>query len=219
MTHPRADVWWRCACIVSTIGVLCAYAQWGWDGVVMSAATVVTIAGSIGASVWAENGLTTARVVTRTIAAGGWFLTAATGLVAALQAVGVCLVVLLAALLALSSPGLGAAVHREHCRRSLPDNDADPVTEPDPAHHPGAVEALDDEALCREWRRTFLVADDAGTPADSIALVDHRARILDELHRRSPEGLAKWWVSGGPASGSPLPYLGGRRGGGAPGTG
>ena len=106
MTNPRVDVWWWCVCVVSTIGVLCTYAEWGWNGLVMAAATVATIAGSIGASVWAENGRATAAVVTRTMVAGGWFLTAATGLVAVLQVVGVCVVLLLALL----SPRVGAAI-------------------------------------------------------------------------------------------------------------
>jgi hypothetical protein len=43
---------------------------------------------------------------------------------------------------------------------------------------------------------------------ENLAVVEQRTRILDELHRRSPEGLAAWWVSGGRASGNPLPYLG-----------
>src|SRR3954453_20095965 len=40
MTNTRVDVWWRCVCVVSTVGVMCAYAEWGWEGLVMAACTV-----------------------------------------------------------------------------------------------------------------------------------------------------------------------------------
>lgn len=208
MTNRRMDVWWRCVCVLSTVGVLCAYTEWGWNAVVMAACTVATIGGSIGASVWAENGRATAVLVTRTIVAGGWFTTSTIGLVAVLGVAGLVPVVLLAVL----RPGLGSAVRRARAAHA-DGSDHDLAGRDD-------LRSLDDEALCRVWRRTFAATDPAGGPTADLTLVDLRARILDELHRRSPSGLTAWWVAGGPASGSPLPYLGGGRDGRSrPGTG
>jgi len=207
MRHSRADVWWRCVCVVATVGGLCTYAEWGWNGPVMAVCTVGTVAGSIGASVWAENGRSTAGRVTARLVAGGWFLTAAIGLVAVFGLAGGFLVALLVVL----RPGLLPAARR------VIRTAAGPAGED--LRLGGVLEALDDEALCRAWRRTFLLSEPAESSAAALALVDQRSRILDELHRRSPDGLAAWWVSGGPASGSPLPYLGGRDGRSRPGTG
>jgi len=211
--------------VVGTIGLLCVYAEWGWNGLVMSACTVGTVAGAIGVSVWAENGFPTAVRVTRAIAAGGWLLTAATGLVAAFHVAGAFVV----ALLALLTPDLVSLVRRRSVADAVGERppEADPsspsTTAPDEtAPHrtragspslllPLDVEALDDEGLCLAWRRSFLLLERADSAEDSMAVVDRRARILDELHRRSPGGVAAWWLSGGRASGDPLPYLGGRR--------
>jgi hypothetical protein len=69
------------------------------------------------------------------------------------------------------------------------------------------LRTLDDEALCLIWRRSFLLLRDAKSAADSLSVVEQRQNYLDELHRRSPQGLVAWFNSGGRASGSPLPFL------------
>ncbi|HEY9335284.1 MAG TPA: hypothetical protein VIQ79_12705, partial [Kribbella sp.] len=66
---------------------------------------------------------------------------------------------------------------------------------------------LDDEALCLEWRRSFFRLEAASTASARLAVVQERQRYLDELHRRSPDGLAAWFASGARASGDPLPYV------------
>jgi hypothetical protein len=66
---------------------------------------------------------------------------------------------------------------------------------------------LDDEALCLAWRRSFLLLDGARSAAERLAVVEQRQQYLDELHRRSPKGLAAWLASGARASGNPLPYV------------
>lgn len=73
----------------------------------------------------------------------------------------------------------------------------------------GAAELarLDDEALCLEWRRSFFRLEAASTAGERLAVVQERQRYLDELHRRSPDGLAAWFASGARASGDPLPYV------------
>jgi hypothetical protein len=212
------SLWRGSVCVVSTVGVLCTYAEWGWNGLAMSAFTVAVFAGAIGASVWAGYGRASAARVVRLIVAGGWGLTAVTGLLAVFHVVGGCVALVLAA----SMPGLTSSFRRSvgstKKRAAEPSKPrARPTTVPDEAVAgrtmlvlPHEVGALDDEALCLAWRRSFLLLDMARTTMERLAVVEQRTRLLDELHRRSPEGLAAWWVSGGRASGNPLPYLGER---------
>jgi hypothetical protein len=47
----------------------------------------------------------------------------------------------------------------------------------------------------------------AATAGERLAVVEQRQRYLDELYRRSPDGLAAWFASGARASGDPLPYV------------
>jgi hypothetical protein len=70
-----------------------------------------------------------------------------------------------------------------------------------------ALRDLDDEALCLAWRRSFVHLQRAMSPSSRLCHVQHRQRILDELERRSPDGLAAWLASGCRAAGNPLPYL------------
>ncbi len=70
---------------------------------------------------------------------------------------------------------------------------------------------LDDEALCLVWRRSFLRLETARSAAERLAVVEQRQKYLDELQRRSPEGLAAWLAAGARASGNPLPYVGDAR--------
>ena len=210
------SVWRGCVCVVSTVGVLCAYAEWGWNGLAMSAFTVAVFAGAIGASVWAGYGRASAARVVRLIVAGGWLLTAATGLMAVFQVAGGCVALLLAA----CTPGLTAtfrsSVGSTKAKEAAPSK---PRTGPSSVMDeeanetttfvlPREVGTLDDEALCLAWRRSFLLLNMARTTVERLAVVEQRTRILDELHDRSPGGVAAWWVSGGRASGNPLPYLG-----------
>ncbi|MEJ1111451.1 MULTISPECIES: hypothetical protein [unclassified Kribbella] len=67
---------------------------------------------------------------------------------------------------------------------------------------------LDDAALCLVWRRSFLRLEAAQSAPERLAVVEQRQQYLDELQRRSPEGLAAWLAAGARASGNPLPYVG-----------
>jgi hypothetical protein len=153
----------------------------------------------------------------------GLVLTAVTGLVAVLHAFAFCILVPLAATSPLvtslarrffagpdSRPGSppARAATRDHAESRV-----------EPAGHelvePLApdVLSLDDAALCLAWRRSFLLLRAARSAADSLVIVEQRQRYLDELHRRSPQGVLAWFSSGGRASGNPLPYLGHRNAG------
>jgi hypothetical protein len=213
------SVWRACFCVVSTVGILCTYAEWGWSGLAMSAFTVAVFAAAIGASVWAGYGLASAGRVVRLIATSGWVVTSATGLIAVFHVAGGCV----ALLLAVTTPGLASLLRRSG--RPAKPQDAKPsstwsdhppsrdvaVSDSTTLVMPQDVSALDDEALCLAWRRSFFVLSRARSAMESLSVVEQRTRILDELHRRSPEGLAAWWASGGRASGNPLRYLGEHR--------
>jgi hypothetical protein len=66
---------------------------------------------------------------------------------------------------------------------------------------------LDDEALCRTWRHSFVDMGSDCSVEVKLGIVDHRRRCLDELERRSPDGFAAWLASGARAAGDPLPFL------------
>ena len=72
------------------------------------------------------------------------------------------------------------------------------------------VRQLDDRALCLAWRHSYPMLMAARSPEERLAVVQRRQEYLDELHRRSPEGLAAWFAAGGRASSNPLPFLAAR---------
>jgi hypothetical protein len=69
------------------------------------------------------------------------------------------------------------------------------------------LRAIDDRTLCRGWRDSFAMLNDARSMEDRLSVVQLRERYLDELCRRSPRGLAAWFASGARASSNPLPFL------------
>jgi hypothetical protein len=81
------------------------------------------------------------------------------------------------------------------------------ATLPDPAPGPVSLRGLDDTALCLAWRRSYLQLQQATSPSARLRHVQHRQRLLDELDRRDPAGLAAWLASGCRAAGNPLPFL------------
>jgi hypothetical protein len=72
---------------------------------------------------------------------------------------------------------------------------------------PTDLASLDDDALCLAWRRSFLLLKSSRSASDHLSIVEQRQRYLDELQRRSSDGLAAWLASGARASGNPRPYL------------
>jgi hypothetical protein len=69
------------------------------------------------------------------------------------------------------------------------------------------LRSLDDQTLCLAWRRSFVLLEDAHSAVARLSVVEQRQQYLDELHRRSPEGIAAWLASGARASGNPFPYV------------
>jgi hypothetical protein len=72
--------------------------------------------------------------------------------------------------------------------------------------------ALDDQAICVAWRRSYLQLDAAVPAGHRLEVVRLRQLYLDELSRRHPAELRKWLASGARAAGNPLPFLEGRAG-------
>jgi len=69
------------------------------------------------------------------------------------------------------------------------------------------VPALDDDALCQAWRRSY-VRLEASRAADArLEVVRLRQLYLDELVRRHPAQVRHWLASGARAAGNPLPFL------------
>jgi hypothetical protein len=213
-------VWWSLVCLTSIVGLLCAYAAWGWQGLGVAALTVATFAAMIGGCACAERGRRGGAEATQLTLTAGLILTAVTGLFAVLHAYALCLVVPLVA----TSPVVTYVVrkfvrgpdgpHGSPLSRAATSGGGGSQVEP--AGHeltgtvPPDVRSLDDASLCLAWRQSFVRLSAARSTADRLSVVEQRQNYLDELHRRSPQGVLAWFASGGRASGNPLPYLGRR---------
>jgi hypothetical protein len=212
----RGGLWWWCLYLMSTVGLLCTYAEWGWEGLVTAALTIATFVVAIGGCAWAEQGRRgAARVAALTVSAGV-VLTAAVGLLAVFHVIALSVVLLLA----VSSPAVIAPGRRFFVGHGNRTGSAGSGAAPG---HPGAgvepaghelvepvapdVSTLDDVALCLAWRRSFMRLNAARSELERLWVVEQRQRYLDELHRRSPKGLVAWFNAGGRASGDPLPFL------------
>ncbi|MDN5798209.1 MAG: hypothetical protein L0H79_21020 [Intrasporangium sp.] len=67
---------------------------------------------------------------------------------------------------------------------------------------------LTDTQLCHEWRRSFTALQRAvGDPARLTAVIQTRARYLDELERRHPAAFLAWLAHGARAASDPSRYL------------
>lgn len=210
-----ARAWHGAFYLVSSVGVLCAYSEWGWQGLLAFACTIAVFAAVGGGCVLVDGDRHEAARAVRAISVTAFFVVATAGLVAVFHVTGL----FVAVLVALSSPGIISKVRRWVSPAEVPGSlsptsalDRPRISNDIPAaaqtlHLPRDVGLLDDEDLCLAWRRSFILLGMARSTAETLLVVERRARILDELHRRSPDGLAAWWRSGGRASGSPLPFL------------
>lgn len=70
-----------------------------------------------------------------------------------------------------------------------------------------AVPTLDDEALCRAWRRSFVHLSASRLPSRRLEVVSLRQAYLDELARRHPAAVMRWLTSGARAASNPMPFL------------
>ena len=218
--QPRSTsrhVWSCCVYVATAAGLLGVIARWGLRGAVTSVVLVAVSVAVVATTAWAGDGRLAVRRIAHLTLATGLIAPAIVGLVAVLEFAGVLIVLILAG----TTPALISLVRA----RRLPPGDL-PEVQPElgtprlpassdqlaPSGRSGEpaleLSSLDDDALCLAWRRSFLQLEAARSAVDRLSIVELRQKYLDELHRRSPEGLAAWFASGARASGNPLPYVG-----------
>jgi hypothetical protein len=211
-------VWTCCVSVAVGTGLLCLIVTWGLTGTITSSVLFAVSAAAAGTSIWSgDDGRTAASRTARAALGAGLVGPAAIGLIAALGFAGVLIVLIFVG----TNPALTsrirarwfapgdrptqqqrAASDRVPTARSGPDvngSAAEPMVE---------LSRLDDAALCLLWRRSFLRLEAAQSAPERLAVVEQRQQYLDELQRRSPEGVAAWLAAGARASGNPLPYVG-----------
>lgn len=216
MTGKQAVIWTWLVSMAATTGLICLYARWGWQGVVTGAALATALSLFTGLAVWIADGPGKSVRAGRRALAAALLATASIGLVAVFDLAGVFVVLLLAG----SAPALTSLVRRRWPRRhavAAPGGAQAPRHLPSPAtaEAPGEeaaqarrrLRAVDDRTLCRGWRDSFALLNDARSMEDRLSVVQLRESYLDELCRRSPRGLAAWFASGPRASSNPLPFL------------
>lgn len=202
-----------CVYLATTAGLFCAIASWGLGGIVLSVVILATATAILASSVWGADGRSAVPGIIRVSLGTGLITPAAVGLIAIFKFAGVLMVLVLAA----TTPRLVSLVKAR--RQAQGDHR---VTPPEPATPRGPATSLaggpaadparelgslGDAALCWAWRRSFRLLEAATSAAERLSVVEQRQQYLDELTRRSPEGVAAWLASGARASGNPLPYL------------
>jgi hypothetical protein len=199
--------------------MVCALLEWGWA----IPASGILLLGMCGAATAASLSGDRGRPEVSRIAwigfVGGVTPTAALGLVVALGATGLLVVLLVAGT---SPPAKVAARALFHAVTDTPDGSPPDVPTPPlstlrEVEAPGGetwtldwLASLDDGSLCLAWRQSFLLLEAAQTLEERVAVVRNRERCLDELQRRCPEGVETWLASGARAPGNPLPFLSNR---------
>ncbi|MEU4291647.1 hypothetical protein AB0E63_25750 [Kribbella sp. NPDC026596] len=90
-------------------------------------------------------------------------------------------------------------------------------TEPESGARPRVTpDALSDKALCLAWRASFSALQRASSPTQRLRIVDERRAYLDEIERRTANGMAAWLASGPRAAGDPSRFVLGDPAGRAP---
>jgi hypothetical protein len=214
----RTTIWhwiWSlwCQLLVAT-GLACAFAHWG-PSIVLPLMVILTICAATLVDITRDRGIPRLWRIVKTAVIASFTLTATAGLVVVLGALGITL--------ALTAIGTGPMVTSWAGRRwrssvgSLEVDDLDSTYScaqwPDPAEQAETIRAaeelpqLDDASLCLAWRRSFVPLSQRPSVVKQMFLVEQRQAYLDEIERRSPQGLAAWLDSGARASGNPFPYL------------
>jgi hypothetical protein len=205
-----------CVYLATAAGLFCVITTWDLQWAFTCMVLVAASAALVAATVYAEDGRRAVPKIARVALAAGLIAPAALGLVVVCKLAGVLVVLMLVG----TSPALKPVVRGRRFARGdppavqpesrTPDLPA-PWGEPSPnsraAEPVRELSSLDDDALCLAWRRSFLLLEDARSVADRLSIVELRQKYLDELHQRSPEGIAAWLASGARASGNPRPYL------------
>ena len=213
----QRTLWTFCACLSTTAGVLYLIATWGLASVITCVILMGALAAILASAVWGGDGRRAVPKIASVAITSGLVAAAAIGLMSSLGLAGALIVLILAA----TAPGLTAFVRaRWFAPQDRSTMKGEPVT---PAggqvvsrdigiterrELPRDLSSLDDYTLCLAWRRSFLMLEACRTATERLSIVEQRQKYLDELHRRSPDGLAAWFASGARASGNPLPYVG-----------
>jgi len=228
---PRyRDVWVTLTAVVATLGVCIAFLTWEVAGVVGALIAGAVMGGAMTAALAPENLPRPWRRAALGAALAGVGVVALAGLVVLLKA-GVVLVGLATAM---SSPPVLAVLRRRFgtTAAKAPRTPADPAGREEQPQHvrplddldeaewpvpeataaveqslPTAPEDLDDDALCWEWRRSYVVLQRSRSEATRLHVVQVRQAYLDELERRNAMGLAAWLASGARAAGNPSRFI------------
>lgn len=215
------SAWSTVVALVSALGLFVAVLRFGPTAAatvyVLSAALVAALA----AAIERRGTATTWRVAVWTGIVGGAVALAAFGMVFLLGPAGL-LVVLTAVV---SSPSVvrrlrhvcGADDRRLRAvgppapsHRVEPDLDVattEATTLPSADADTPAPESMSDAALCKAWRRSYVLLQRSGSLTARLLVVQQRQRYLDELERRNPSGLSGWLSSGARAAGDPSRFI------------
>jgi hypothetical protein len=210
-------VWSCCVYFTTAVGLLCVILEWGWRGAVTTAVCVAGLAAAFAVVGCAGDGLRAVPRIARLGLVTGLVVPAIAGLVAVCGMTGLLIVLVLAG----TTPALTSLVQARWLAPGGLPGAARPAATT--VFFPGSLDeialngrtaelardlsSLDNDALCLAWRRSFLLLEAAHSAVDRLSIVEQRQKYLDELHRRSPQGLAAWLASGARASGNPLPYV------------
>jgi hypothetical protein len=184
-------------------GLVCGVAVWGWAAPATVACSIAVVGGLCAWSVWAseEGGWPIRRSIDVGVSAG-LVVTGLGGLVAALGALGLVVVLVLGGTSPIHPNGMGPQ------STLIPAVLEEPRLAAAATSLPRDCEGLDSAELAMAWRRSFVLLQRAASKADRLAAVEIRQRYLDELCRRYPEGIASWLASGARASSNPMPFIG-----------
>jgi hypothetical protein len=199
------------------LGLVCTLSHWDLLLLIGLTVTATVCAAVVAAVVGQDQGLIRGRRILKNALSTGLAVTAAAGLAAVLGVVGLLLVLVTGG----TAPAFAAGVVRRwkagkgisDARRpdvvttSLQQPDRHRGGEAERIPQPQNLDMLDDAALCLAWRRSFLLLNSSTSVIERLSIVKRRQEYLDELQRRSPQGLAAWLDAGARASSNPLPYL------------
>jgi hypothetical protein len=183
MTGKHAGIWTWLVSMAATTGLICLYARWGWQGVVTGAVLATTVSLFAGLAAWIADGPGKSVRAGRRALTAALLVTASLGLVGVFELAGVCVVLLLAG----SAPALTSLVRRQWPgRHPAPAHKVAPDTsgEGQAAQARRRLRAIDDRTLCRGWRDSFALLNDASSMEDRLSVVQLRESYLVRV--RSP---------------------------------
>ena len=215
------DAWMLVTAVTATVGVWTALQTWPVVGVLGAFVCVAFVGGSLAEAAARERGRRRIRPLLVIGALAGVGAVGAAGLMVLSGALGLLVVVVLAA----SCPKVWAAIRRRQSRASGPGLRQDPPEQPADTGSSTVATApheewpeptpedapepwlLGDYELCCAWRKSYAVLERPHSTATHLRLVEQRQLYLDEFERRNPTGLAEWLASGARAAGDPTRFI------------